>query len=266
MKTVRALLMGIMFAPLALAQSPSPTPVAAYINSGSGWNPWTSAQGFGAANFSPIQVALFCQASAGGQWTPCNPGSQGALLSVNNLSDVASVSAAQSNLGLGTIATQNSNSVSVTGGSINGTSLGVSTPAAVVGTTVRGTTSIQIASGTALTSQSSSNSQAVTCPTGGSGAQYCSASGAWTLPSIPIATTTASIGGSLLSLGCTNQSPMTVSGATTSMVCVMSGVAGNPANIEPQCSVSAANTVTPQLCTAVAVTPTAQTYNIRVIP
>lgn len=80
--------------------------------------------------------------------------------------------------------------------------------------------------------------------------------------------TTPSLGGSLVSVGCANQTAVTVTGATTGMTCSMSGTAGNPANIQPQCSVSAANTVIPQLCTAIAlgVTPTAQTYNIRVIP
>jgi hypothetical protein len=81
----------------------------------------------------------------------------------------------------------------------------------------------------------------------------------------PLAATTGSIGGSALAVGCTNQATVTVSGATTAMVCIMSGVAGNPANVHPQCAVTAANTVTPQLCTAVATTPTAQSYNIRVI-
>ncbi len=82
----------------------------------------------------------------------------------------------------------------------------------------------------------------------------------------PLQATTKSIGGSSLPVGCTNQNTVTVNRATTSMVCEMSGAGGTqPANIVPRCFVSAANTVTPQLCTSVATIPTAQTYNIRVI-
>lgn len=81
-----------------------------------------------------------------------------------------------------------------------------------------------------------------------------------------LSATSPSIGGSALSVGCTNQSTVTVSGAVTSMACVMTGVVSNPTNIQPQCVVTSANTVTPQLCTAVASTPGAQTYAIRVIP
>jgi hypothetical protein len=80
---------------------------------------------------------------------------------------------------------------------------------------------------------------------------------------IPITTT---LGGSALSVGCTNGTTVTVTGATTAMACVMTGVAGNPTNIQPQCAVTTTNTVTPALCTAVATTPTSQVYNIRVIP
>jgi len=58
---------------------------------------------------------------------------------------------------------------------------------------------------------------------------------------------------------------VTVNGAQTGMGCVMAGTAGNPANVQPQCAVTAANTVTPSLCTsAAAVTPVAQTYNLAV--
>jgi hypothetical protein len=76
--------------------------------------------------------------------------------------------------------------------------------------------------------------------------------------------TTASIGGSALTAGCTTQSTLTVNGAQTGMSCSMAGTAGTPANIIPQCSVTAVNTVTPALCVAAAVTPTAQTYQVTV--
>ena len=65
-------------------------------------------------------------------------------------------------------------------------------------------------------------------------------------------------------LGCTSKGTVTVTGAATSMACLMSGVGGNPAQVQPQCSVTAASTVTVQFCTVVAVTPAAQTYAIRV--
>ncbi|HAZ13448.1 MAG TPA: hypothetical protein DCY86_11710, partial [Bdellovibrionales bacterium] len=49
---------------------------------------------------------------------------------------------ARSSMGLGTIATQNANTVAISGGSINGTTVGATTPAAVTGTTLTATASI----------------------------------------------------------------------------------------------------------------------------
>jgi len=52
----------------------------------------------------------------------------GALLQSNNLSDVDSASTSRTNLGLDTMATQAANSVAITGGAIDGTTIGGTTP------------------------------------------------------------------------------------------------------------------------------------------
>ncbi|WP_321913589.1 hypothetical protein [Paraburkholderia sp. J11-2] len=76
--------------------------------------------------------------------------------------------------------------------------------------------------------------------------------------------TTSSIGGSSLAAGACATGTVAVSGATTSMAVAVSPVATPGAGYVWEGYVSAAGTVTVNVCAIVAGTPTATTYNVRV--
>ena len=78
--------------------------------------------------------------------------------------------------------------------------------------------------------------------------------------------TTGSVGGGLLTAGTCASGTATVTGATTSMSVTLPQPATYPGDgFEIYGYVSAANTVTVKVCAIVALTPTATTYNVRVI-
>lgn len=85
---------------------------------------------------------------------------------------------------------------------------------------------------------------------------------------LPLAGTTGSIGGSALTAGTCATGIVTVTGATTGMAAVASPVTYPGAPFEWNAYVSAANTVTVNVCTNLAAggTPTASAYNVRVLP
>lgn len=85
---------------------------------------------------------------------------------------------------------------------------------------------------------------------------------------LPLLGTTASIGGSALAVGASATGTATITGATTSMVCTAQPSDGTnmwSSSFVVGCTVTAANTATVNVMAIVAGTPTAKTYNVRVI-
>jgi hypothetical protein len=80
-----------------------------------------------------------------------------------------------------------------------------------------------------------------------------------------LAGTTASIGGSLLAAGGCTSGTVTVTGATTAMVAVSDPNTYPGDGLNWSAQVTSANTVTVRVCAVLALTPTASTYNVRVL-
>jgi hypothetical protein len=105
---------------------------------------------------------------------------------------------------------------------------------------------------TAITQPSSDNSTNI-------------ATDAFVKANLPLAGTTSSIGGSALALGACTSGTVSVAGATTGMAVVASPTTYPGDGMDWRPYVSSAGTVTVKVCAAIAGTPTASTYNVRVI-
>lgn len=136
-----------------------------------------------------------------------------------------------------------------------------------------------IISGTAITVTLGDNVTAgsITNMVGGSsantrinGSQACSNATGCPATSTALTGTTGSIGGALLAAGGCSSGTVGITGATTAMAVTASPAAGT--NPDPgslgvywRSRVSSANTITVDVCTPLAGTPTADTYNVRVL-
>lgn len=85
------------------------------------------------------------------------------------------------------------------------------------------------------------------------------------VPAVPLAATTAALGGSALTAGQCVTAAIGVSGATTSMVATASPSSDPGTGFTWDAWVSSANNATVRVCAAAAGTPASVTYNVRVI-
>ena len=88
----------------------------------------------------------------GSTWVKLLDSNYSALTTANNLSDLVSTSTARTNLGLGTLATQAASSVDVTGGTVNGTTIGATTASIGKFTTLSTTGQVGIGTSSPTTS------------------------------------------------------------------------------------------------------------------
>jgi hypothetical protein len=92
------------------------------------------------------------------------------------------------------------------------------------------------------------------------------ATDAFVKSNLPLVATTVSIGGSSLSAGACASGTVNVTGATTSMAVVATPATYPGDGMDWRSYVSSSGVVTVQVCAVITGTPTASTYNVRVIP
>ncbi len=92
------------------------------------------------------------------------------------------------------------------------------------------------------------------------------ATDAFVKSNLPLTGTTTSIGGSALSAGACTSGTVNVTGATTSMAVVATPATYPGDGMDWRTYVSSSGVVTVKVCAAIAGTPMASTYNVRVIP